>query len=180
MLTFSDLAKLVIAGVFFTSGSVSAEQVVVHHVEYSNDTITDAGHLMACVVTLAVVAPPDPRVLNFQFLQFNGRAAWKITGGVINWKDHSAVAKRVAEGNFSAATFLYHDAFQKSLTPEGQLVGVLTRGELYPSFAQSFFQSPYSVSVRWEDATDETVYYIQESPPSAVIKSFRDCIATLH
>jgi len=179
MLTLSDLLKVVVAGVILTSPA-AAEQVVVRHTEYSNDKITDGGHVVACVVTLAVVASPDPRILNFQFLQFNGRAGWKITGGVMNWKDQSAVAKRVADGNFSASAFLYKNAFQKDLTPEGQLVGVLTRDDLYHSFSQAFFQRPYSVSVRWENAADETDYYIEESPPLPVVRNFRDCVSTLH
>ncbi len=158
MLTLSDLLKVVVAGVILTSPA-AAEQVVVRHTEYSNDKITDGGHVVACVVTLAVVASPDPRILNFQFL---------------------AVAKRVADGNFSASAFLYKNAFQKDLTPEGQLVGVLTRDDLYHSFSQAFFRRPYSVSVRWENAADETDYYIEESPPLPVVRNFRDCVSTLH
>jgi hypothetical protein len=97
----------------------------------------------------------------------------------MDWKNHSAVAKRVDDGEFSASDFLYQDAFQKNLTPEGQLVGVLVRSDLVRPFSQAFFQKPYSVSVRWEKAPDNVVYYIDQSPPSAVAKSFRECVANL-
>src|SRR3954467_5715688 len=52
-----------------------AEQVIVHSPDYSNDEITDGGQVVACVVTLVVLKLPDPRVLNFQFLQFSGGAS---------------------------------------------------------------------------------------------------------
>jgi len=116
--------------------------VVVRHAEYSNDTITDTGRLVACIVTLAVVAPPDPRILNFQFLQLQGRSGWKITGGVMDWKNQSAKAKRVDDGNFAGAAFMHPNAFQKRLTPEGQLVGVLVENELSRSFRKRSFKSP--------------------------------------
>jgi len=161
------------------AAAAHGEQIVMRNVEYSNDSYADAGKVVACIVTVAVTDPPDPRVLNFQFLQFKGRVGWKITGGTIDWKNQSATAKRAADGRFSTGTFIHPTAFQKNLTPEGQLVGVLTDGGLSGSFSQAFFKSQYSVSVRWENATDDLVYYIAQSPPPAVVAKFQDCVRTL-
>jgi len=53
---FFNLLKLSFIGVLVTSAA-NSEQVAVHQAEYSNDTITDGGRLLACIVTLAVIAP---------------------------------------------------------------------------------------------------------------------------
>jgi hypothetical protein len=163
----------------FLIGTASAEQVIVRQFQYENDEITDAGKIRACIVTLLVVAPPDSRILNFQYMQLTGRCAWKITGGVVDWQNKSSVSERVVDGSFTAGDFIYPTAFQKDHTPEGQLLGVLIRPELYKAFSDTFFHKAYSISVRWEGAKDDTVYYIDSSPPAAVASRFQDCLPAL-
>jgi len=67
-------------GVSASPLSAIAEQVAVTHVEYSNDTISQGGKTIVCVVTMVAISPPDPRVLNFQFLIAKNGLGWKITG----------------------------------------------------------------------------------------------------
>lgn len=134
-----------VASLIFAGFSANAEQVVVRkeHVQYSNDTISDGGRTVACIITAAVVVYPDNRVLNFQILSFNnGRVGWKITGGTIDFKTQSATALRALDGSFTSSRFIQKGAFQKSLTPEGQLVGVLVEPDLLPAFVKAF-TGPY-------------------------------------
>jgi len=163
----------------FALATAHAEQVIVRQTDYSNDSITDGGRIVACIVTASVEAPPDRRVLNFQFIQLQGRVAWKITGGIMDWKQVSVVANPVSDGSFSSNKFSVPNAFQKSLTPEGQLLGVLVKDEFYTMFAQAFFQTPYSVSVTWRNAKEPTVYYINKSPAATIIHQFRSCVSDL-
>jgi len=78
--------------------SAYATQVVPTDVEYSNDDIEQGGKPQACVVTAAITNAPAPEVVNFQFLRFtNGRVAFKVTAGDMNWAGPSLVAKRISE-----------------------------------------------------------------------------------
>ncbi len=160
-------------------GSAEAEQIVARHIEYSNDSISDHGKTVACIVTLVVASPPDPRTLNFQFLSFKGTAGWKITGGRMDWNTQSMTAMRAQDGSFSSSTFVVPKAFQKNLTPEGQLVGVLIQPEQLSAFIEAFFKEPYTVAVTWQGSPDELTYYVAASPSADVKGKFITCMKTL-
>ena len=79
------------------TASAYATQVVPRSVEYTNDNIEQGGKLQACIITAAIINPPAPEVVNFQFMKFiNGRVAFKVTAGDMNWTNASLVAKRIA------------------------------------------------------------------------------------
>ena len=80
----------------------SATQII-PSVEYSNDTIQQNGVIQACIVTVALVSPPAPEIVNLQFLVIAGdgfRLAYKVTAGDVNWNEGSSVARRIAAANF--------------------------------------------------------------------------------
>src|SRR5690242_15841820 len=80
--------------------SAYATQVVPGHVEFTNDNVKQGGKPQVCVVTVAITNPPEPEVVNFQFMVFiNGRFAFKVTAGDMNWSDMSLVAKQIADAN---------------------------------------------------------------------------------
>ena len=164
---------------FTLSNPAVAEQIIAKQIEYSNDFISDQGKPIACVVTLVVVALPDPRTLNFQFLWFKERAGWKITGGKMNLNTQSMTALRARDGRFSSISFLAPGAFSKSLTPEGQLLGVLIMPEHLKGFITAFFSGPYSIAVTWDDSPEEPTYYIPNPPPDDVYAKFLSCVRTL-
>jgi hypothetical protein len=166
-------------GQFTPPWTTRAEQVIARDIEYSNDSISDQGKTVACVVTVVVVAPPDQRTLNFQFLSFRETAGWKITGGRINWTTQAMAALRAQDGSFSSSSFVAPMAFAKDLTPEGQLVGILTQPSQLSAFTTAFFNGPYTVAVTWQDSPDELTYYIAESPPVDVRAKFLMCMKSL-
>jgi len=175
LFTFAALA----VGPITLPGTARAEQVIARHIEYSNDSISDQGKAVACVVTVVILAPPDQRTLNFQFLSFKERAGWKITGGRMNWTTQTMTALRAQDGSFSSSSFVAPMAFAKDLTPEGQLVGVLTQPDQLSAFIMAFFTGPYTVAVRWQDSPDELTYYVG-TPPSADVKAkFLMCVKNL-
>jgi hypothetical protein len=159
--------------------SARAEQVIARHIEYSNDSISDRGKTVACVVTLVVESPPDQRTLNFRFLSLNGRAGWKITGGKMDWSTQTMTALRAQDGSFSSSSFVATSAFEKDLTPEGQLVGVLTRPDQLAPFTAAFFTGPYTVAVKWEGSPDEQTYYVADPPPTNIKTKFLTCMKAL-
>ena len=154
-----------------------AEQVVVHQVEYSNDSISNGGKTVICVVTMVALALPDPRSLNFQFLVGKGVSGWKITGGLLDTKSMSWKANRVADGEFSSSTFNHDQDFKKQLTPEGQLVGWLMNPSLFADFFFAFDSAPYSVRVRWAGTDEDVTYYIDQPPDQNVRSTLRRCHA---
>ena len=166
-------------GVSASPLSAIAEQVAVTHVEYSNDTISQGGKTIVCVVTMVAISPPDPRVLNFQFLIAKNGLGWKITGSLKDWKTMNMVANRVTDGGFTSGSFYHDEDFKKKLTPEGQLIGTLQTLSLFPSFLQAFSSAPYTVRVRWENGHDDVAYYIDQSPDPKIIDTLNACYKTL-
>ncbi len=140
---------------FNSRTSARAEQITVRQPDYSNDLISDHGKTAACVVTLLAASPPDPRTLNFQFLSFKQSAGWKITGSLVDWNTSAMTALRARDGSFSSSSFTAPGAFEKSLTPEAQLVGILTQPDHLQAFISEFFTAPYTVAVTWQGSPDE-------------------------
>jgi hypothetical protein len=167
-----------VGGQFSNLGSANAEQIIVRDVDYSNDSISDQGKTAACIVTLVVASPPDQRILNFQFLAFKATAGWKITGGRTDWDTQAMTALRARDGSFSSSSFAVPEVFRKSLTPEGQLVGILTQPEQLSAFTTAFFTRPYT-AVTWEGLSEELTYYVAFPPPEDVKAKFLMCVQTL-
>lgn len=162
-----------------TPTRVAAEQVIPTHIEYSNDEMTEGGVLRACIVTVVVLSGADPLTLNFQLLAIKGRMAWKITGGLVDRRTTAITPLRATDGSFSSSSFMMPTAFVKSTTPEGQLVGVLTQTEKASTFLNTFFETPFSVEVKWIGVENVLNYYI-ESPPSGDIRNkFDSCLQRL-
>ena len=159
--------------------SAIAEQVAVRQIEYSNDSISDGGKTVICEVTLVAMSPPDSRVLNFQFLANKNVVGWKITGGLMDWKTMSIVASRVTNGGFTSSNFYHDKDFKTQFTPEGQMMGWLQKTALYPDFILAFTASPYSVRVRWEGASEDAIYYIDQSRGPKIVEALNACYKTL-
>ncbi len=170
---------VLVAAPFAHCGSAEAEQIVARHMEYSNDSISDQGKTVACIVTLVVASPPDQRTLNFQFLSFKATAGWKITGGRVDWDTQAITGLRAQDGGFSSRLFVMPKAFQKNLTLEGQLVGILIQPEQLSAFIAAFFKEPYSVAVTWQGSPEELTYYVAVSPSADVKAKFLTCMKTL-
>jgi hypothetical protein len=173
------LVLAIASGCFTGSALARAEQVIVRAIDYSNDSISDGGKTVACVVTVVAEAPPGPRVLNFQFIAFRNALGWKITGGLMDWKSMNLVASRGADGGFTTGTFIHDQEFKKNTTPERQLVGLLQNGALSDDFLKAFFNSPYTVRVRWQDAGEDVTYYIAQRPDLKVLGQFNTCVGRL-
>jgi hypothetical protein len=154
----------------------NATQIVPGGVEYSNDKIEQNGKIQACVVTTAIISPPAPEIVNFQFLELAGHLAFKITAGDLNWTDGSMVAARIMAADFSTGEFNHPNAFTKSITPEGQLLAILTEDGLNAEFINAFFLGRYLIQFRRTDAADDRTYYIEQAPSRDVTQSFRECI----
>jgi hypothetical protein len=80
-----------------------AAQVIPTGVEYTNDTIEQGGKLAACIVTTAIISPPAPEIVNFQFLVVGGTHAFKVAAGDVDWTKGAGVAKRISAADFSTA-----------------------------------------------------------------------------
>jgi hypothetical protein len=158
--------------------SASATQIVPGHIEYSNDRIEQTGQLQACIVTVVIVSPPAPEVVNFQFIATsNGGAGFKIAAGDMNWSVLRLEPRRVLTGNVSG--FGYGDVFEKNLTAEGQLVGVLHPG-LYSEYSAAFFAGRYLIQFRRADHPDEErSYYIEQQPELEILDTFRLCVSEM-
>jgi hypothetical protein len=166
------------ASILFYS-TVRAAQIIPTGVEYTNDTIAQGGQLQACIITTAITNYPAPEVVNFQLLVIQGRPAFKVTGGEINWAQQSMVTKRIAEADFSTAQFNHPSAFTKSITPEGQFLAVLTDPNPIVEYLGAFLKGGYSIRFRRDDVRDERVYYIQQSPPPEVSNTFSKCVDSM-
>jgi hypothetical protein len=70
-----------------------AAQIIPVDVEYSNDHIEQGGKLQACIVTVGIINPPAPEIVNFQILTVFDRMNFKIAAGDVDWKTQSMVAK---------------------------------------------------------------------------------------
>jgi hypothetical protein len=152
--------------------SAYATQVIHKNVEYTNDSIEQGGKLQACIITAAIITPPAPEVVNFQFMEFvNGRVAFKVTAGDINWTNASSVAKRISEADFFTGAFNQPNAFDKKITTEGQLVAFLKEPGLILDFSAAFFGGNYSIRFRRTDTNDERIYEIEQPVPASVLAS---------
>jgi hypothetical protein len=105
--------------------------------------------------------------------------AFKITAGDVNWADSSMVAARIMAADFSTAQFNHPNAFTKSITPEGQLLAILTGPGLEQGFIFAFFLGHYSIQFRRTDAADDRTYYVEQAPSTDVRQRFRDCVHQL-
>jgi hypothetical protein len=131
-----------------TTVQAQATQFIPGGVEYSNDTIEQAGQLQACIITVAIVSPPAAEIVNFQFLNVHGRTGFKVTAADVNWSNQSASAKRISGASFQSENFNHAAAFTQSVSPEGQLVAFLTVPELADNFQAAFFGGRYSIQFR--------------------------------
>jgi hypothetical protein len=160
--------------------SAYATQVVPRHVEFTNDNIEQGGKPQVCVVTVTITNPPEPEVVNFQFMVFiNGRFAFKITAGDMNWSNMSLVAKRIADANFFTGAFNHPNAFDKEITTEGQLVAFLVDEKLPFDFLDAFFGGNFSVRFRRTDISDERIYEIEQQPGPDIAAGFKACLESM-
>jgi len=75
-----------------------ATQVIPKSVEFTNDKIEQGGTPQACIVNVTITNPPASELVKFQFMVFiNGRFAFMVTAGDMNWSDMSLAAKRIAD-----------------------------------------------------------------------------------
>ena len=116
-----------------------ATQVIPKSVEFTNDKIEQGGTPQACIVNVTITNPPASELVKFQFMVFiNGRFAFMVTAGDMNWSDMSLAAKRIADANFFAGAFNHPDVFDKQFTAEGQLVAFLADAKLNFDFLDAF------------------------------------------
>jgi hypothetical protein len=160
--------------------SAYATQVVPGHVEFTNDNVEQGGKPQVCVVTVAITNPPEPEVVNFQFMVFiNGRFAFKVTAGDMNWSDMLLVAKQIADANFFTAAFNHPNAFDKKITTEGQLVAFLVDEHLPFDFLDAFFGGNFSILFRRTDISDERIYEIGQQPGPDIAAGFKACLESM-
>jgi hypothetical protein len=161
------------------AASANATQVI-PQVQYTNDNIEQGGVIRACVATAAMINPPAPEIVNLQFLAIPGngqvRFAYKVTAGDVNWDQQSSMARRIATANFSTGEFNHPNAFKQSITPEGQLLGVLIDGNLQDAFIRAFFGGHYSIEFTRTDNPDLRTYYVEQGPSRDVAQNFAACI----
>jgi hypothetical protein len=156
-----------------------AAQIIPTGVEYTNDTIEQGGQLQACIVTTAIISPPAPEIVNFQFLIVLGQPAFKVTAADVDWVQKSSVAKRSSSAEFYTAQFNHQTAFRQSVTPEGQILALLTDPTLRRGFLEAFLGGDYSIRFKRTDLSDERFYHIQQSPSDDVQDTFAKCVHTL-
>jgi hypothetical protein len=160
--------------------SAYATQVVPKYVEFSNDNVVQGGKPQVCVVTVAITNPPEPEVVNFQFMVFiNGRFAFKISAGDMNWNNKSLVAKQIADANFFTVAFNHPNAFDKKITTEGQLVAFLVDENLPFDFLDAFFGGNFSIRFRRTDISDERNYEIGQQPGPDIAAGFKACLESM-
>jgi hypothetical protein len=62
------------SSVLMMTAPAYATQVIPKSVEFTNDNNEQGGKPQVCVVSVAITNPPEPEVVNFQFMVFiNGR-----------------------------------------------------------------------------------------------------------
>src|SRR5215471_5887221 len=133
------IATAIASSAIMMTAPVYATQVIPKSVEFTNDKIEQGGQPQACIVTATITNPPASEVVKFQFMVFiNGRFAFMVTAGDMNWSDMSLVAKRIADANFLTGAFNHPDVFDKQFTTEGQLVAFLVDANLSFDFLDAF------------------------------------------
>ena len=167
-----------IAAVIAAFNPAFATQLIPGGVEYSNDKIEQGGRVQACIITVAIISPPSPEIVNLQFLIFpaNSVAAFKVTAGDMNWNNKLAVARRISTALFSTGKFNHPAAFKKTVTDEGQLLAILTDASLNDDFFFAFIGGRYSITFRRTDLQEERTYSIEKGPERAIMQSFADCL----
>src|SRR5262249_9255246 len=127
-----------------------------------------------------MTSPPAPEIVNLQFLAIsrNGQSllAYKVTTGDVNWTQRTNVARRIATANFSTGEFNHPNAFNQSITPEGQLLGVLTDATLQESFEKAFVLGHYSLEFTRADNPNVRSYYVEQGPSREVVQTFLTCL----
>jgi hypothetical protein len=153
---------------------------VIPQVEYTNDNIEQGSDIRACVATASMINPPAPEIVNLQFLAIHGNGqahlAYKVSVGDADWNQHSSVARRIATANFSTGEFNHPDAFKQSMTPDGQLLGVLIDDSLQGAFTKAFWQGHYSIEFTRTDNPDPRTYYVEQGPTRDVAMNFTACM----
>jgi hypothetical protein len=143
-------------------------------------------------VTVTIKNPPASEVVKFQFMVFvNGRFAFMVTAGDMNWSDmslvakriadanfFSLVAKRIADANFFAGAFNHPNVFDKQITT-GQLVAFLIDANLSFDFLDAFFDGNFSVRFRRTDISDERIYEIGQQPGPDIAAGFKACLDSM-
>ena len=71
---------------------------------------------------------------------------------------------------------LITDAFKQSMTPDGQLLGVLTDNSLQGAFTKAFWQGHYSIEFTRTDNPDPRTYYVEQGPTRDVAMNFMACM----
>jgi hypothetical protein len=159
--------------------TVNATQII-PQVQYRNASIEQGGVTQGCLITAAMTSPPAPEIVNLQFLAIsrNGQSvlAYKVTAGDANWTQRTNVARRIATANFSTGEFNHPKAFNQSITPEGQLLGVLTDPTLEESFEKAFVLGHYSLEFTRADNPDVRTYYVEQGPSRDVVQTFLACL----
>jgi hypothetical protein len=159
----------------------SATQII-PQVQYTNDDIESGGVPAACVVTVAMINPPAPEIANLQFLTIYNykdgsvRLAYKITAGNLDWNTGSSAASRIARANFYTGAFNHPGAFNQSLTPEGQLLAVLTDKSLADAFAMAFFLGHFTIEFQRTDGADIRQYEVSQQVGADVYKKYLACV----
>jgi hypothetical protein len=108
-----------------------------------------------------------------------GRPGFKVTAGDVDWTRQSSVAKRISDADFSSGQFSHPNAFTKNVTPEGQLVAILTDDSLRKDFLRAFFSGGYSIRFKRTDLREDHTYYIQEQPAAGVVDTFSKCLRVM-
>jgi hypothetical protein len=86
---------------------------------------------------------------------------------------------RISDADFSTAQFSHPNAFAKSITTEGQLVGMLTDDSLRMDFINAFFDGRYSIRFKRTDVSEDRTYYIEQAPDADVLNTFAKCLRTM-
>ena len=168
------------SSVLVMAAQAYATPVVPKSVEFTNDKIEEGGKPQACIVTVTIKNPPASEVVKFQFMVFiNGRFAFMVTAGDMNWSDMSLVAKRVADADFFAEAFNHPNVFDKQITTEGQLVAFLIDSNLRFDFLDAFFDGNFSVHFRRTDISDERIYEIAQQPGPYIAADFKTCLDSM-
>jgi hypothetical protein len=112
-------------------------------------------------------------------LFINGRFAFKLTAGDMNWSNMSLVAKQIADANFFTGAFNHPNAFDKKITTEGQLVAFLVDENLPFDFLDAFFGGNFSIRFRRTDISDERINEIGQQPGPDIAAGFKACLESM-
>jgi hypothetical protein len=152
-----------------------ASQIIPGGVEYTNDKIEKYGRTLGCMIVVAIVSPPAPEIVNFQYLFVNARHGIKVAVADVDYQRGSAAPVQLQKANFSSRLFTHYNAFDGKISPEGSCVGFLKQNDVSHAFASAFFRGNYTISFERSDVTEARSYYIEQSPPRSVTDAFVAC-----